>query len=89
MSNADHRHSGGQMNSAQRRFVLSEGLFAWALVAPALIFILVIVAWPLAETFRLSFTDARLGGETYVGFENYVDLADDRRFHQTIIRTFY
>ena len=42
MSNADHRHSGGQMNSAQRRFVLSEGLFAWALVAPALIFILVI-----------------------------------------------
>ena len=89
MSNADHRHSGGQMNSAQRRFVLSEGLFAWTLVAPALIFILVIVAWPLAETFRLSFTDARLGGETYVGFENYVDLADDRRFHQTIIRTFY
>ena len=89
MSNADHRHSGGQMNSAQRRFVLSEGLFAWALVAPALIFILVIVAWPLAETFRLSFTDARLGGETYIGFENYVELADDRRFHQTIIRTFY
>ena len=36
---------------------------------------LVIVAWPLAETFRLSFTDARLGGETYIGFENYVDLA--------------
>lgn len=68
---------------------LSEGAFAWMLIAPALLFIAVIVAWPLVETFRLSFTDARLGGENYIGFENYQDLAESRRFKETIFRTFY
>jgi multiple sugar transport system permease protein len=53
------------------------------------LFILVIIAWPLVETFRLSFTDANLGGETYVGFENYAELLDKQKFHDTIIRTFY
>lgn len=66
-----------------------EGLFAWLLVAPALLFIAVIVAWPLVETLRLSFTDARLGGENYVGLENYQDLWGDRKFWQTIGRTFF
>ncbi len=74
---------------ARRGLRLSQGWFAWALVAPAMIFIAVIVAWPLAETFRLSFTNADLGGETYVGWENYAELADSRRFHQTIGRTFF
>lgn len=68
---------------------MSQGVFATLLIAPAMIFIAVIVAWPLIETFRLSFTDARLGGETYVGLENYQDLADSRKFRQTISRTFY
>ncbi|MDG1459307.1 MAG: sugar ABC transporter permease [Pseudoprimorskyibacter sp.] len=68
---------------------MSQGVFASLLIAPAMIFIAVIVAWPLIETFRLSFTDARLGGETYVGLENYQDLADSRKFRQTISRTFY
>jgi multiple sugar transport system permease protein len=68
---------------------LPEGLFAWLLVAPALLFIAVIVAWPLVETLRLSFTDARLGGENYVGLENYQDLWGDRKFWQTIGRTFF
>ena len=68
---------------------VSQGLFATLLIAPAMVFIAVIVAWPLIETFRLSFTDARLGGETYVGLENYQDLADSRKFRQTISRSFY
>ena len=72
-----------------RRKTLPVGLFAWLLVAPAMIFILVIVAWPLAETIRLSFMEADLGGETYVGTQNYQDLLESRKFHQTITRTFY
>ncbi len=68
---------------------MSEGLFGWLLVAPAMIFIAVIVAWPLAETIRLSFMEAGLGGEKFVGLENYEDLADSRKFHQTVVRTFY
>ena len=68
---------------------MSEGLFGWLLVAPAMIFIAVIVAWPLAETIRLSFMDAGLGGEKFVGLEHYEDLADSRKFHPTVVRTFY
>lgn len=69
--------------------LFSEATFAWILVSPAVLFILVIIAWPLVETFRLSFTDANLGGETYVGWDNYANLLDKKKFHDTIIRTFY
>ena len=69
--------------------LFSEATFAWILVAPAVLFIMVIIAWPLVETFRLSFTDANLGGETYVGWDNYANLLDKKKFHDTIIRTFY
>lgn len=72
-----------------RRKALSENVFGWLLVGPAMLFIAVIVAWPLAETIRLSFMEAGLGGEEYVGLANYQDLVDSRKFHQTIIRTFY
>lgn len=68
---------------------LSEGAFAWLLITPALIFIAVIVAWPLVETFRLSFTDARLGRENYIGWDNYTKLFSDRRFYDIVGRTFF
>lgn len=87
---ADIAGSEGQTAAAARPPLrLSQGGFAWALVAPAMVFIAVIVAWPLAETFRLSFTNADLGGESYVGWSNYADLAGSSRFHQTIARTFF
>jgi len=72
----------------QRR-ELSERAFAWALIAPALLFIAVIVVWPLAETIRLSFTDATLGGENWVGTQNYAALFADPKFLQVVGRTFY
>ena len=72
-----------------RRKSLPESWFAWALIAPAVAFIAVIVAWPLLETVRLSFTDANMGGENYVGLENYRDLADSRKFRATVSLTFF
>ena len=63
--------------------------YPYFLLAPSLIFILVIVAWPLIETFRLSLTDERLGGESYVGFENYQELLEKKKFHRVITRTFF
>jgi len=78
-----------QMAIANRTRALPERWFAWLLVAPAMLFILIIVAWPLVETFRLSFMQAGLGGEKYIGLENYQDLADSKKFHKTVIRTFY
>lgn len=76
-------------NAKSRRRALPEATFAWLLIIPAIIFIAVIVAWPLLETVRLSFTDARMGGENYVGLENYQDLFGSRKFHQIIARTFF
>ncbi len=74
----------------KRPVQMSQGTFAWILIAPAMLFIGVIVAWPLAETFRLSFTDTGIGPNfNYVGTENYEDLADSRKFKQTVSRTFY
>jgi multiple sugar transport system permease protein len=72
-----------------RRRELSDRAFAWLLIAPALLFIAVIVVWPLIETIRLSFTDATLGGENWVGVANYTALFADPKFWQTVGRTFY
>ena len=86
---ADLSAQASQPAANTRKRAMSENLFGWLLVAPAMFFIAVIVAWPLAETIRLSFMDAGLGGEEFIGLENYQDLADSRKFHQTVIRTFY
>ncbi|MBI1172318.1 ABC transporter permease subunit [bacterium] len=63
-------------------------IFAWALLAPAILYVLVIVAWPLVETFRLSFTDASLSRVTnYIGWKNYDKIFNDT-FLTVITRTF-
>lgn len=79
--------AGLQTRRASRK--LPEAWFAWAMVAPAILFIGVIVAWPLAETIRLSFMKADLGGEEWIGLANYEALLESRRFHDTVMRTFY
>ena len=77
-----------QLAKASRRG-LSESWFAWGLIGPAMIFIGVIVAWPLVETVRLSFTNANLGGEEWVGLANYEKLLASAKFHEIIARTFF
>ena len=63
-------------------------IFAWVLLAPAILYVLIIVAWPLIETFRLSFTDASLRKVTnYVGWRNY-DKIFNETFLTVITRTF-
>jgi len=62
--------------------------FPYLLLLPAALLTLTIVAWPLFETFRLSFTDASLRPtEEYVGFANYVEIFEDD-FWEVIQRTF-
>jgi multiple sugar transport system permease protein len=48
-----------------------------------------IVGWPLLETIRLSFTNAGLGGEQYIGWENYEKLLKNRKYPGIVARTFY
>ena len=72
-----------------RRRGLSESWFAWVLIAPAVAFTAVIVAWPLLETIRLSFTDADMGGESWVGLANYQKLLSSQKFYDIVGRTFF
>ncbi|MDO5641031.1 MAG: sugar ABC transporter permease [Paracoccus sp. (in: a-proteobacteria)] len=66
----------------------SARIFAWALLAPAILYLLIIVAWPLVETFRLSFTDASLRRVVnYVGWRNYERIFNET-FLTVITRTF-
>ncbi len=63
--------------------------FPYVLLAPAAIITLIIVAWPLVETVRLSFTDSSMRATSnYVGFENYERMFE-RRFPEVMARTFY
>lgn len=87
MASADSTPHPQPVKAARRG--LSESWFAWLLIAPAMIFIGVIVAWPLAETVRLSFTNANLGGEEWVGLANYEKLIGSAKFHEIIARTFF
>jgi multiple sugar transport system permease protein len=66
----------------------SPTLLAYALIAPAAIYILAIVAWPLVETIRLSFTNSSLAGEDYIGLENYEKMLGSKKFNKIVIRTF-
>ena len=66
----------------------SPTFLAYALIAPAAIYILAIVAWPLIETIRLSFTNSSLAGEEYIGFENYEKMLSSKKFNKIVVRTF-
>ena len=66
----------------------SPTFLAYVLIAPAVIYLLCIVGWPLFETFRLSFTNASIAGEDYVGFENYEKMLSSKKFNKIVTRTF-
>lgn len=67
----------------------SATLFALALLAPALLYILVIVAYPLFDTIVLSFTNASLKATyDFVGWANYQRIFTAGNFTEVIIRTF-
>ncbi|MEN4832800.1 sugar ABC transporter permease [Pantoea vagans] len=66
---------------------------AWMLLAPMLLVMLLLTAWPLLRTIWLSFTDAALigSGETpaWIGLENYLYALSDPDFRASIWRTLY
>ncbi len=65
-----------------------KAFFAYLLIFPAVGFLLFIVAVPLIETIRLSFTNASLRPTyEYIGFQNYTKIFS-RNFHQVIGLTF-
>ncbi|WP_353471448.1 sugar ABC transporter permease [Salipiger sp. H15] len=62
---------------------------AWLLMLPLVAVMVAVVGWPLVDTLRLSFTDARLvgtGGEG-VGLENYARMLGSRNFRSALWAT--
>lgn len=84
----------------QRRFGTSEvpesswgrarERLAWILVAPSVLVVAVVALYPLAQTFRLSFTNQRLASERaweYVGFAQYEFLLRNDNFQRAFKNT--
>lgn len=64
-------------------------LFALALLAPALLYVLTIVAYPLFDTIVLSFTNASLKATyDFIGWANYQRIFTAGNFTEVIVRTF-
>jgi multiple sugar transport system permease protein len=66
---------------------------AWVLLAPMLLMMLLLTAWPLARTLWLSFTDAALVGDgvtpAWVGADNFFYALTDPDFQAALGRTLY
>jgi multiple sugar transport system permease protein len=55
------------------------------LVAPVIIYLVLVQAYPLFSALATSLTDKRIGTDgTFIGFQNYADLIDDPIFRQTV-----
>ncbi len=77
----------------QRRgqhYILSDrNVFVALCVLPALLFLGIFLYYPIVETFRLSFMRASgLGGETFIGAQNYLSLIKDPEFQAGIVHVF-
>jgi multiple sugar transport system permease protein len=74
--------------NARRR----EGLTALGMATPAVVLLIIFVVVPLALTFALAFTDARLISPTparFVGLDNFTRLFEDPGFFKSLRNTVY
>jgi multiple sugar transport system permease protein len=62
---------------------------AWLLMLPLLVVMIAVIGWPLIDTVRLSFTDARLVGTegTFVGLANYAKMLGGSNFLRAFVTT--
>lgn len=62
----------------------------YGLIAPVIIFMIIVYGYPLLLTFKYSFQEVSLIGSenTFVGFRNYIKVLTDPKFYNTLILTF-
>jgi ABC-type sugar transport system permease subunit len=90
--------------AAIRPFVLSEAAFAWLLIVPAVVGILLVIVFPLLYSFWMSFADVNLLRATgpaieifgvrlplfrFVGLQNYARTFADPIYWASLWRTLY
>jgi multiple sugar transport system permease protein len=67
-----------------------RGATALGFLAPALLILVVFVAWPMLSALRTSFTDASGFGEAeWVGFDNYVQVFTDPDLLNAVVNTLW
>lgn len=61
----------------------------WFLMLPLLLVMLAVIGWPLIDTIRLSFSDAKLVGTggAFVGLQNYIKLLGSASLHTAFFTT--
>lgn len=64
---------------------------AWLMMLPLLVVMTAVIGWPLVDTIRLSFTDAKLVGSdgSFVGFANYIKLFGNNNFQRALSTTIW
>ena len=81
--------------AAAGRSRLREDLIGWSFAAPFVILFGVFLAGPILISFLLSFTSFGLSdlrnpiGTSFVGLENYLQLAGDEKFRKALLNTGY
>ena len=59
-------------------------LTGYFLVAPALLFLILLTVYPLMRTVQMSFTDFKAGDWIFVGLEHYREALDDKWFWNSV-----
>lgn len=80
----------GASDVPQSGWMKARERLAWLLVAPSVLVVVVVALYPLFQSFRLSFTNARFGStrpERWVGFDNYERLFRDDTFRSALGHT--
>jgi len=78
------------LTAPQSGWAKSRERLAWILCAPSVLVVLLVAIYPLFQSFRLSFTNARFGSTRptqYVGLDNYRRLWHDADFHSALWHT--
>jgi len=74
------------------RYNWTDRNLKWMYILPALIFVLVMMLFPIAYTVWISFYEWSMSAVTppsFVGLANYIDLFKDERFQDALFNTFY
>lgn len=80
VSTPDRRRSAGPSRT--------DGWWPWAFVAPLFLGVCVFYLWPIVQTIYFSFTKFGVfGGQTWIGADNWLRLAQDPDFYQAILNT--
>lgn len=73
----------------KKKYAADEVVAAYVFLLPALVAIAVIIAYPLIEVIRMSFTNSIMstGASNFVGWKNYVYLINNSKFQRALLNT--